>query len=103
MKSRLTLTAILMGFLAYPAAAQSHSAAAHPAVIAAGHSTSSEIGQSHYPDGHTVIYSGEHVAAGSSGSREARSSASPMHGSGHGGHSYGNSRHDHHPYVTLGR
>jgi predicted molibdopterin-dependent oxidoreductase YjgC len=30
-------------------AAQSHSAAAHPADIAAGHSTSSEIGQNHNP------------------------------------------------------
>lgn len=93
----------LMGLLAQSATAQSHGAAAHPAVVAAGHSTLSEIGQSHYPDGHTVIYSGEHVAAGNTGSWNARSSAFPTHGAGHGGHSYANSRHDHHPYATLGR
>lgn len=61
-----------------------------------------DMGVSHYPDGHSSIYTGEHSRAGDS-AHSASGPQVPFHSSGHGGHGYANSRHDHHPYRTLGR
>lgn len=98
MKARWFLLVAPAAFAAATALAQSHGGVTHSTAMETSHIGWSASGQSHYSDGHTVVYRGEHIPM--RGTVQSNSVGWPIvpHTSGHRGHSYANSQHDHHPY-----
>ena len=101
MPSAWLSVALAAAGIASPAQSQGRAGTGHAVRTLSSHSSSAGIGQSHYSDGHAVIYIDEHVPARAVLLGNSFTGSLPSHSAGHGGHGIANSRHDHHPYRTL--